>query len=281
MQKITLKSIAKINLGLVVKEKRDDGFHNIETIFYPLHDIFDTLTFEASNKSEFISNIELPFDKNNLIFRAKRELEKFVGEKLNVKITLDKNIPIGAGLGGGSSNAATTLKALQKLFSIYISEQKLYEIALRLGSDVPFFLLSKPAFAEGRGEKLTPIKIKINKPIVLINPKIHISTATAYRRTLGFETNILRLEAIIKSVTNNFENADEFIVNDFERYVFYKYPKIGGLLLDFYANGAKFSRMTGTGSTVFGIFENVKEAKKSISSLSKLNYITLLSKKHG
>lgn len=176
MNQLKVKSPAKINIGLNIIRKRDDGYHDLETIFYPLN-IHDEITFARSDKFSFRSNDEnLSQEKTNLIIKAKEELEKYSGTKINVEIILSKNIPIGAGLGGGSSNAAATLLAINKMYELNIEAEKLSYIALQLGSDVPYFLNPVPAFAESRGEIILPINLKIEKPILIVNPDIHIST---------------------------------------------------------------------------------------------------------
>ena len=139
MDKLELKSPAKINIGLNVLQKREDGFHDLETIFYPLL-LSDHLKFEKSNKTTFeTNNPDLEKIEDNLILQAIKSLEQYCGEKFNVNIYLEKNIPIGAGLGGGSSNAAATLKAISSLFNLNLSHKELSEIALSIGSDVPYF----------------------------------------------------------------------------------------------------------------------------------------------
>ncbi len=281
MNVIKVKSIAKINIGLIVKEKRDDGFHNLETIFYPLNDIFDVLTFAKSKSDEFQCNCDLPFDETNLIRRAKKILENASGKSLKVKINLEKKIPLGAGLGGGSSNAAATLKALNRLFELNFSNEKLSEFALALGSDVPYFLFAKPAFAELRGEKLTPIELKIKGVFLLVNPKIHISTARAFSRIRLSSMKKLDYKKIIEEAQNNFAQAEKYVQNSFEQFAFSRYPVIGGIKLDLIRNGAVFSCMTGTGSTVYGIFSEKEVAEKSSKLFKEKGFLTLISENHG
>ncbi|MGB5895472.1 MAG: 4-(cytidine 5'-diphospho)-2-C-methyl-D-erythritol kinase, partial [Ignavibacteriaceae bacterium] len=181
MNKIVLKSPAKINIGLNIIRKREDGYHDLETIFYPLM-LSDILTFEKADDTILESNSnEINSLKTNLIFTAIELLETIVNRKLNVKIYLEKNIPIGAGLGGGSSNAAATLKALNQLFELNLNFDKLSETALKLGSDVPFFLEPFPCFASSRGEIRKNIQLSLSQPILIINPGIHISTKWAFQ----------------------------------------------------------------------------------------------------
>ena len=154
MNELVVKSPAKINIGLNIINKRNDGFHDLETIFYPIN-LFDEIRFTKSDKFSFSSNDEnLNKEKTNLIIKAKESLEKHFNLQFPVKVFLDKHIPIGAGLGGGSSNAASTLLALTKLFNLELDSETVGRLALNLGSDVPFFINPVPSFAESRGEVL-------------------------------------------------------------------------------------------------------------------------------
>ena len=185
---MTAKSYAKINLGLHVVGKRSDGFHNIETIFHRIN-LFDELNIENSDDiSISCSNPSIPTDGNNLCWKAVESLRKSLGVNNGAHITIKKNIPVGAGLGGGSSNAAAILMELPKMWNMSIEQSLLENLALQLGSDVPFFLLNSSAYAEGRGEVLQKIDLTIPYWIVLINPNIHISTPWAYHR-LGEKRN--------------------------------------------------------------------------------------------
>lgn len=261
MRYIEIKAPSKINIGLNVLEKRKDGYHNIYTLFYPIYDLYDTLTFELSDSFEFSSNS--PFihnDKDNLIIKAKVLLEEFTRKKINAKINLTKRIPIGAGLGGGSSDAAATLISLNELFKLNLINEQLIHLALELGSDVPFFIKAKPAIGKSRGEILEHIPFQINYPILIINPKIHISTKEAYQNIMPCK-NEFDYKEIIHSKTINFSLLREKVKNDFEEFVFNKYPQIKKIKEILYSNDALFASMSGSGSTVFGIFENINKAK--------------------
>ncbi len=259
---IEMKAPAKINFGLNIISKREDGYHNIETIFYPVKDLYDEICFSRSNKFEFSCSDKNLESEGNLIVKAKNILEADSKKKLNVKIELHKKIPLGAGLGGGSSDAAATLLSLNEMFQLKYDLEKLKNFALQLGSDVPFFISAKPAFAESRGEKLTLIDFQIPYPIVLVNPGIHISTAEAYK-------NIKSKPAMfnLKDLTNiKLTEPSDYITkvtNDFEEYAFNKHPEIEEIKEMLYGFGAKFSLMTGSGSTVFGIFNSFNEAEKA------------------
>lgn len=265
MDHIKVKSPAKINIGLNIIRKREDGFHDLETIFYPLN-LYDEITFTRSDSFSFTSNDELlNKEPTNLIIKAKEELERVSGKTLNVKIELMKNIPIGAGLGGGSSNAAFTLKTLNTLLEPVLTagglnQELLSEIALKLGSDVPYFLNPVPAFAESRGEKITPVNLIVDKPILIVNPGIHISTKWAFGHIEPHQPRV-SLKSLISYKEISIGDLKQIAVNDFEEIVFNEYPEIKNIKEVMMKSGALISMMTGTGSTVFGIFENKKAAE--------------------
>ncbi len=275
MKRLIVKAPAKINLGLNIISKREDGFHNLETIFYPVEGLFDVLTFEEAPRYSLITkNLEIPDVKENLVTKAKEMIEEFTGKELNVKITLKKNIPVGGGLGGGSSDAAKTLLGLNEFFELNIPKRELYKMALELGSDVPFFLLSRPAFAESRGEIMLTLNFKINFPVLLVNPGIHISTKEAFGYIEPKEEHIDYLKV---SSLSDMEMAklNSLLKNDFEDFVFSKYPEIKQIKDKLTESGAFFAMMTGTGSTVYGIFESLAEAETARKKF-KDKYFTFL-----
>ena len=260
MSKIILQSPAKINIGLNIIRKRDDGFHDLETIFYPLL-LNDILTFEKTEEPKLKSNsTEINSLQTNLISTAIEFLETIVDRKLNVKIYLEKNIPIGAGLGGGSSNAASTLKALNQLFELNLTYDKLSEIALKLGSDVPFFLDPYPCFASSRGEIRKNIQLSLSQPILIVNPGIHISTKWAFQN-LKLTSHKKSLKELCKHSSVTIDDIKDYATNDFENIVFEKYPEIKSIKDKLDASGADFVSMTGTGSTVYGVFSNLQKAR--------------------
>lgn len=274
MEKLILKSPAKINIGLNVVCKREDGFHDIETIFYPLQ-LSDVLEFEKSNEDFFkSSNTSLNDDPTNLILRAKNRLKEISGKNLNCHIRIQKNIPMGAGLGGGSSNAATTLIALNSLFELDLAPI-LPKLALELGSDVPFFLNPVPSFAKSRGEILGPIQLEIDAYILLVNPGIHISTKWAFDGINDYKSSNLKNYLNNDNLLNNNKLSNN-IKNDFEAIVFSKYPNIAKIKNTMIENGSYFSRMTGTGSTVFGFFKDINAALNLKEHYTNLDYFTYL-----
>lgn len=276
MRYIEIKAPAKINIGLKVISKRRDGYHNLSTLFYPINDLYDVLKFElAENFSFQCDNPNIPNDDNNLVVKAKNILEKESKKRLNVKIELLKNIPSEAGLGGGSSDAAATLISLNELYSLNFRYEKLLELALDLGSDVPFFIKAKPAIGKSRGEILEQIDFEINKPILIVNPKIKISTKEAFSFVKSSNQEI-EFNNFLTNHKNDFNSYKNIFENDFENYVFEKYPEIKIIKEKMYTNGALFSSMSGTGSTVYGIFPDVQKIKGLLEELPK-NYFTFIS----
>lgn len=276
MKYIEIKAPAKINIGLKVLSKREDGFHNLSTLFYPINDLYDTLIFEKSNYFSFLCDAEnIPKDNSNLIVKAKNILEIETNKKINVMIKLIKRIPTEAGLGGGSSDAATTLISLNEMFSLGLNYEKLITLSLKLGSDVPFFIKPKPSIGKSRGEILEPIELEIQEPILIVNPKIKVSTKEAFSEIQPFNSEI-DYQSLISNGKIDYQLLKEKVTNDFEKNIFSHYPDIKNIKNIMLENGALFSLMTGTGSTVFGIFNNVEDAEKVVQLFPK-NYFTFIS----
>ena len=259
MDKITVNSPAKINIGLRIIEKREDGYHNLQTIFYPLL-LADVISFEKNKTTILESDSdELQQSKENLIIKAKDILENYTGEKINVRINVKKNIPLGAGLGGGSSNAAAALKSLNTLYKLNCNYETLSELALKLGSDVPYFLNPVACFATSRGEKIKNISLSLSNPILLVNPGINMSTKWAFDQMKAFkDTDTLQKLADLEVLT--VDDIKQSATNDFEEIVFAAYPEIRIIKEELYSLGASFVMMTGTGSTLYGIFSNLQKA---------------------
>jgi 4-diphosphocytidyl-2-C-methyl-D-erythritol kinase len=246
---------AKINIGLRISRKRPDGYHDIETLFYPVG-LSDALEFVVPaepllNDSLTVSGINIGSrQEDNLVVKSLRKLrEKYSFPFL--KIHLHKIIPAGAGLGGGSSDAAFLLKAINRRFELHIAEESLKAAALELGSDCPFFIDCFPAFASGRGEILKPAsEVLTGFYILLLNPGIGINTSEAYEncRPAHPSTSLLNL------ANQPVAEWKELIINDFEDFAFKKHPLIGEIKSELYNSGALFSLMSGSGSTVYGIF---------------------------
>ena len=276
MERLTLNAPAKINIGLNIVSKRNDGFHNLETFFYPIYDLNDKIIFEKNKNFIFDSNnSELVRDPDNLILKAHSIIEKSINKKLPIKITLMKNIPIGAGLGGGSSDAAATLLGLNEIFELGIPLTKLSQLALQLGSDVPYFISAKPAVGYSRGEILRISEMYIDKPILIVNPGIHISTKSAFHYISPNESSF-NYNYFLENDKIDFNYLSKYLTNDFEEYVFSEYPRIEQIKEIMKSNDALFTLMSGTGSTVYAIFENYGKAEKVLDKLPD-NYFTFLS----
>ena len=262
MKFIDIKAPAKINIGLDILSKRDDGFHNLTTLFYPIHDLYDTLLIERSEKFEFVcKNKNVPDDDTNLVVKAKKLLENFTKKNLPAKIELIKRIPSQAGLGGGSSDAAAALISLNEMFTLGIKYETLLNLALELGSDVPFFLKSKPSIGSSRGEILEPVNLLIENPILIINPGINISTRNAFAQIVP-KNKPTNFKSIIHDGRLNYSLASEILKNDFENTVFSVYPEIEYIKKTCLDAGALISFLSGSGSTVFAFFEDEKDAQR-------------------
>jgi len=250
----------KINLGLGVIRKREDKYHDIETCFYPipLTDVLEVLP--ATTVSFEISGNAIPGDaSDNLCLKAYRLLQKDF-DLPPVKIFLHKVIPSGAGLGGGSSDGAHTLRLLNEVFGLRLSAEKLKEYALQLGSDCPFFIEDRPMLGSGRGEELKPVSVDLSgKFIVLVKPDVHVSTAEAY----GGVTPAVPQMPVKDILQKRVVDWKDVLKNDFETSVFAKYPQIGAIKEKFYQHGALYASMSGSGSAVFGIFEKPVDLKTS------------------
>lgn len=274
MEKLEIRTPAKINLGLNIIGKRTDGYHNIETIFYPIG-LFDKLTFYKSGSFSFrCKNFLLEADKNNSVIKAVEILKEETGEKINCLIELEKNIPVGAGMGGGSSDGAVALLTLNKFFDLRITIKRLEELALKIGSDVPFFINPNPCLASSRGELMTGLNFTIPFPILIVNPGIHVSTKWAYENIKPTKPRQSLLE-IFNSQINDFSKLKNFVKNDFEEIIFKKFPAIEEIKKSLYECGALFALMTGSGSTVFGIFKDLVSARKAQNIFSK-KYFTFI-----
>lgn len=245
----------KINLGLHISGKREDGFHNLETVFYPVP-FKDALELIPSTNTEIeFTGTGLAVDvdaADNLCVKAYHLLKKDFPEIPAVKIHLHKAIPLGAGLGGGSADAAFMLKLLNEKFHLNLSTDQLINYALQLGSDCPFFIINNPCFATGRGEVLEQTALNLSAyKIVLINPGIHINTGWAFSNITPAPP-VKSIKEIILQPINTWKAE---LKNDFETAVFTAHPAIKEIKETLYAQGAIYAAMSGSGSTVFGIFE--------------------------
>jgi 4-diphosphocytidyl-2-C-methyl-D-erythritol kinase len=247
---------AKINIGLNVVERRADGYHNLETIFYPVK-INDVLEVIESDKLSFESSgLPIPGKmEDNLCIKAYYLLKKDHNIP-PVKIHLHKHIPIGSGLGGGSADAAFFIRLMDQNFNLKLSADKMQGYARKLGADCAFFIESKPVFAFEVGDEFEPIKLDLsNYKIVLVMPDVQVSTAEAYRGVKPAEVKTSLIELIQLPVTS----WKKHIKNDFEETIFKNHALIRGVKADLYQAGALFASMSGSGASVFGIFDKTPD----------------------
>lgn len=249
----------KINLGLQILTKRKDGFHDIETVFYPIQ-LKDALEIILSDDKEQVifRSSGYPINGNtqdNLCLRAYYLIKKDFPDLPPVKIHLHKNIPMGAGLGGGSADAAFTLQLLNNLFSLNIPVNRLLDYSLQLGSDCPFFIINTPCIGLGRGEVLEEINLDLSAyKMVFVNPGIHVNTGEAFAN-LHLEANNPTYIPVQNIIQQPIETWQHDLKNDFEIPVFKKFPVIKNIKETLYKHGATYAAMSGTGSTVFGLFK--------------------------
>ncbi|HEX2984793.1 MAG TPA: 4-(cytidine 5'-diphospho)-2-C-methyl-D-erythritol kinase [Ignavibacteriales bacterium] len=272
MDYLEIKAPAKINFGLYVIRKREDNYHDIETIFYPLDDLYDTLYINKSDHFSFKCS-DGNLQDGNLVVKAKDILENTTGKKITAEVFLEKFIPTGAGLGGGSSDAATALVSFNEMFGLRLDLKTLNGIALQLGSDVPFFLKAKPSFGEMIGERLTQLNFLIDSHILIVNPGIHVSTKEAYSK-IKPEPAKFSLKKFNNRSILEFRKLKEIVLNDFENVVFDMHPEIKKIKDGLYDSGALFALMSGSGSTVYGIFKELEKAHSAQSLFPK--YFTFL-----
>jgi 4-diphosphocytidyl-2-C-methyl-D-erythritol kinase len=247
---------AKINIGLNITERRLDGYHNLETIFYPVN-IKDALEVVASDKLSFTSSgLDIPGrEEDNLCIKGYHLLKKD-HDLPPVSIHLHKNIPIGAGLGGGSADAAFFIKLMNQQFNLGLSVDDMIGYARELGADCAFFIESKPVFAFEKGDEFEPVKLDLsNYKIVLVMPDVHISTAEAFR---GIKPTPVK-DTLLELITEPITEWKKYIKNDFENSIFKNHAEIRGVKAALYEAGAIYASMSGSGASVFGIFEQVPD----------------------
>jgi 4-diphosphocytidyl-2-C-methyl-D-erythritol kinase len=260
----------KINLGLNILQKRTDGFHDLETGFYPLP-LFDVLEILPGSQFKYhLSGLPIPGNQEkNLCIRAWDLIKKDFPSLTDIEFWLHKHIPIGSGLGGGSSDATHMLKMINDIFQLDLSTDQLSRYALRLGSDCPFFLNNRPCLARGRGELLENIQLDLSDYIfLLVHGGIHVDTSWAFSR-LSIRRPAPGLKEILLGPISDWKSL---LKNDFEKPVLDEYPVLRKIKEKLYQAGALYASMTGSGSSFYGIFR--KEARPSLSF--EENFSTLL-----
>lgn len=255
----------KINIGLRVVRKREDGYHDLETVFYPIKGLRDELEVERVNSQESRAQSNWSFvqeglavdcaAEDNLIMKCYRQMAERYPQIGPVRIRLRKNIPFGAGLGGGSSDAAHMAIALNELFALGLSREQLVQEVRSLGADCAFFIYNEPCFATGIGDILTPLPLSLSgKRIIMVKPDIHVSTREAYLGlALSADTAPHTPPCTIEEMLR--------LSNDFEQTVFALHPKLAEIKQHLIDAGAVYAAMSGSGSTVFGLFENDTESR--------------------
>ena len=267
MPSIQIKSYAKINWTLDVLFKREDGFHELRTIYQTVS-LYDRLRISDTPGAIEITcdDSRVPVDETNLAHRAATVLRRAAGVTAGARIGIEKRIPVAAGLGGGSSNAAAALVGLARLWSVEMSEREMVELAMNLGSDVPFFLVGGTALGVGRGEEVYPIEQAVCEHLLLVNPGFAVSTAEAYARL----SRLTRAESPrIIPFTLFAANAALPLAasNDLEPVVSAAHPEIAELKRRLLSLGAQHALMSGSGATVFGVFDNSEASKRAESRM--------------
>ncbi len=260
---IEILAPAKLNLFLKITGQRVDGYHELLSIFVPVA-LYDKLKIRKLEKGLEVcySGRQLPEGQNNLVNRAAISFFEKTGIKKGAKITLIKKIPISSGLGGGSSDAAATLKGLNQLWGSPLSKEDLEKLALSLGADVPFFLLQRPAIARGIGEIIQPIK---NFPpfwYVIVSPNLMVSTAWAYKSIKLNLTN-KEIQNILDTLKKSIFNIPDILSNDLESVTLSKYPFLCSIKASLIKLGALGALMTGSGPSLFGLFDSAKKAHEA------------------
>lgn len=258
MKEIIIESYGKINLGLDVLYKRQDGYHELNTIMQQI-DLSDTLTLSEIKEDIVLecNEKDLPLDSTNLVYRAWKKIQEKTGINRGIQIGIHKKIPIAAGLAGGSSNAAMVLKGLNELWQLNLSEEELKQMGVELGADVPYCIMGGTALAQGIGEKLTKLKSFGGKNILLVNPGISISTDDVYKNLKLSNKPKLDTEKIISFMEKeDLKSLGENIINVMEEVVIKQHPIISEIKKDMMKSGALGSLMSGSGPTIFGLYED-------------------------
>jgi 4-diphosphocytidyl-2-C-methyl-D-erythritol kinase len=264
---LRLESPAKVNLGLEILDKREDGYHELRTIFQKIS-LSDTLRFSLRKEKGILvmaDHPDLPTGKGNLVYKAVQSMVRESGYQCGIRVEIKKRIPLGAGLGGGSSNAATTLKALNQLLHMNLSMKELMRIGVKIGADVPFFFFEGAAIGSGTGERLKKIELPALW-YVLIYPNFEVSTRWAYQNfVLTKKPFHLKLHTFPRTP----KGISRILQNDLEEVVSKEYPQIGVMKQLICSAGALGASMTGSGPTVFGIFQNEGDALQTYKRVKK------------
>lgn len=285
MDEITLKALAKINLGLDVVRRREDGYHEVRMIMQTIH-LYDLLEIQKIREPEIqiVSNLSfLPVNENNLVYKAARLLQEEFALTDGISVKLTKRIPVAAGMAGGSTDAAAMLYAMNQLYDLGLSRRELMKRGVQIGADVPYCLMRGTALAEGIGEKLTQLPPMIKCPVLIAKPSISVSTKFVYQNLkLDEQTNHPDIDALMKDIREkDFDGVCAQMGNVLESVTIPNYPVIAEIKQQMMRSGAKASMMSGSGPTVFGLFEDGETAKRALremkrSGLAKQVYLTTI-----
>ena len=285
MDEITLKALAKINLGLDVVRRREDGYHEVRMIMQTIH-LYDLLEIQKIREPgiQIVSNLSfLPVNENNLVYKAARLLQEEFALTDGISVKLTKRIPVAAGMAGGSTDAAAMLYAMNQLYDLGLSRRELMKRGVQIGADVPYCLMRGTALAEGIGEKLTQLPPMIKCPVLIAKPSISVSTKFVYQNLkLDEQTSHPDIDALMKDIREkDFDGVCAYMGNVLESVTIPNYPVIAEIKQQMMRSGAKASMMSGSGPTVFGLFEDGETAKRALremkrSGLAKQVYLTTI-----
>jgi 4-diphosphocytidyl-2-C-methyl-D-erythritol kinase len=268
VKKLQLKAPAKVNYRLDVLGKRADGYHELRMIMQRV-DLCDDIEIALSERPGIrvaCGRAGVPDGPGNIAWRAADALVKLSGREVGIDISITKKIPVAAGLGGGSSDAATVLMGVNELLELGLSDERLMEIGVKLGADVPFFIFKKPALAEGIGDQLSALEKVPALWIVLVNPGIHVSTAWVYQ---NLQLTTKEDTAIVSRSYSSLDEVCAVLSNDLEPVTFGRFPAVRELKEQMITAGARGSLMSGSGSTVFGLFADESSARRAADEIAK------------
>ena len=272
MERVSMKAYAKVNIGLRIDGRRNDGYHTLKTLFQTIS-IHDNLILELQDEQGIgfsTTGLKVPTGEDNICVKAARKVLERENLKSGINIRLEKNISVGSGLGGGSSDAAAVIRGLNKLLKLDLDNSEMEAVALELGADIPFFIRGGCQYAEGIGDLLSPGEIEDNFIVLLVIPDISIATSWAYKNldylSLTSDTEDVNLARFPR---NGETNKRRYFRNDFENLVFSEYPEIGEIKRQISESGAVYASLSGSGSGVFGLYDSMDEAENGKEKLGK------------
>ncbi|OGW54546.1 MAG: 4-(cytidine 5'-diphospho)-2-C-methyl-D-erythritol kinase [Nitrospirae bacterium RBG_13_43_8] len=259
---LNLRAPAKINWFLSVLARRKDGYHDIDSLMQCVS-LYDDLLFHSASALQVICDSDIPLE-DNLVYKAASLLQNYTSCRKGIKIILHKNIPTSAGLGGGSSDAASTLLGLNTLWGLGLKKRELAAMGLEIGSDVPFFLNGPSALIQGRGERITHIDFDSSMALLLVKPPVSVSTAWAYKSVKKLTKKTIDIKLFCRAFDErDFASLSSILKNDLEKIVVKEYPVVGKIKNGLLEQGSVLSAMSGSGPTVFGVFESTAKASSA------------------